>query len=290
MATWRNHATNWHWSRGSDATARGDRHHQHMTAQQVVRRWAWIGTFLVGGALYLAVLAVLTDTGNPNLFPTMILLGALVVPLTFVTFAAGRSGRWLIDGPTLGGCLLFGGVVGVVVAGLLEYDAMRRLGTLPMVGVGLIEEAAKLVVPAILVLFFGHRYRTSIGSGIIIGVAVGTGFAVLETMGYAFVALLQSNGNVGAAEETLFIRGLLSPAGHAAWTGLACWGLWRFVTAPTGRHFAGFVGMYALAVALHTAWDGIGGRVTYAVVGVISIGLLLYGLRRAQRFDNRVAA
>jgi RsiW-degrading membrane proteinase PrsW (M82 family) len=259
-----------------------------MTAQ-LVRRWAWLGTFVIGAALYLLVLAVLTDTGNPNLFPTMILLGALVVPLTFVTFAAGRSGRWLIDGPTLGGSLLFGGVVGVVVAGLLEYDAMRKLGTLPMLGVGLIEEAAKLVVPVVLVLFFRHRYR-SVAGGIVIGVAVGTGFAVLETMGYAFVALLQSGGDVGDAEQTLFIRGLLSPAGHAAWTGLACWGLWRFAVAPSGRHFLGFLGMYALAVALHTTWDGIGGRLTYAIVGVISIGLLLVGLRRAQRPDHPVLA
>jgi RsiW-degrading membrane proteinase PrsW (M82 family) len=253
--------------------------------QQLVRRWAWIGTLLVGSGLYFAVLAVLTATENPNLVPTMILLGALVVPLTFVTFADGRSGRWLIDGPTLGGCLLFGGVVGVVGAGLLEYDAMRRLGMLPIVGVGLIEEATKLVVPAILVVFFGHRYRTSIGRGIIIGVAVGTGFAVLETMGYAFVALVQTGGSVGAAEQTLLIRGLLSPAGHAAWTGLVCWGLWRFVIDPTGKHFAGFLGMYAVAVTLHTAWDGLGGRITYVVVGGISIGLLLYGLKRAQRAD-----
>lgn len=64
-----------------------------------------MGTFFVGAVLYLLVLAVLTDTGNPDLVPTMILLGALVVPLTFMTFAAGRSGRWLTDGPTLGGCL-----------------------------------------------------------------------------------------------------------------------------------------------------------------------------------------
>ncbi|HET6294978.1 MAG TPA: PrsW family glutamic-type intramembrane protease [Kribbella sp.] len=259
-----------------------------MTAQ-LVRRWAWIGMFVIGAGLYLAVLAVLTDTGNPNLFPTLILLGALVVPLTFVTFAAGRSGAWLIDGPTLGGSLVFGGVVGVVVAGLLEYDAMRRLGALPMVGVGLIEEAAKLVVPVVLVLFFRHRYR-SIAGGIVIGVAVGTGFAVLETMGYAFVALLESGGNVGAAEQTLFIRGLLSPAGHAAWTGLSCWGLWRYAVAPSGKHFLGFLGMYALAVALHTTWDGVGGRLTYAIVGVISIGLLLVGLRRAQRLDTPALA
>jgi hypothetical protein len=47
--------------------------------------------------------------------------------------------------------------------------------------------------------------------------------------------------------------------------------------------------MYALAVALHTTWDGIGGWVTYAIVGAMSIGLLLYGLKRAQRIDTRVA-
>jgi protease PrsW len=257
-----------------------------MTAQQLARRWAWVGTFVVGAGMYMLVLAVLADTRNPNLIPTMILLGALVVPLTFVTFAAGRSGHWLIDAQTLGGALLFGGVVGVVVAGLLEYDTLRRLGALPMIAVGLIEEAAKLVVPVILVVFARHRYP-SVASGIVIGVAVGTGFAVLETMGYAFVALIASGGNIGAAEETLLIRGLLSPAGHAAWTGLACWGLWRFAIAPSGKRFLGFVGMYALAVALHTAWDGIGGVVTYAVVGAISISLLLVGLKRAQRVDNR---
>ncbi|HEY0695286.1 MAG TPA: PrsW family intramembrane metalloprotease [Kribbella sp.] len=114
---------------------------------------------------------------------------------------------------------------------------LTKLGTLPMI-VGLIEEAAKLVVPVILVVFARHRYR-SVASGIVIGIAVGTGFAVLETMGYAFVALIQSGGNVGAAEETLLIRGLLSPAGHAAWTGLACWGLWRFAIErrqPSARH------------------------------------------------------
>ena len=61
----------------------------------------------------------------------------------------------------------------------------------------------------------------------------------------------------------------------------------RFAVEPTGKRFLGFLGMYAVAVALHTTWDGIGGRVTYAVVGVISIGLLLAGLRNAQQHDNR---
>lgn len=255
-----------------------------MTTIQSTRRWAWVGTFVVGAALYLAVLAVITDTDNPNLFPTLILLGALVVPLTFVTFAAGRSGRWVVDETTLGIALLFGGVIGVIVAGLLEYDAMLRLDMLPMIAVGLIEEGAKLIVPLALVIFAGRRYR-SVGGGIVIGIAVGTGFAVLETMGYAFVALIDSGGNIGAAEQTLLVRGLLSPAGHAAWTGLTCWGLWMLAVEPSGRRLLAFAGLFALAVALHTTWDSLGGRVTYAVVGAISIGLLLIALRQAQRLD-----
>ena len=58
------------------------------------------------------------------------------------------------------------------------------------------------------------------------------------------------------------------------------------MTAPSGRHLAFFLGMYAVAVALHTTWDGIGGWITYVIVGSISIGLLLYGLKRAQRSDS----
>jgi hypothetical protein len=116
--------------------------------------------------LYLLVLAGLVDTQNPDYVPTLILLGATVIPLAFMTFAAGRPGRWQVPAGVFGAALLFGGMIGTVVAGLLE------------------------------------------------------------TRGYAFVVLIKSQGNVGAVEQTLFVRGLLSPAGHAAWTGLVCWALW----------------------------------------------------------------
>lgn len=46
-------------------------------------------------------------------------------------------------------------------------------------------------------------------------------------MGYAFVVLIASKGNIGAVEQTLLLRGLLSPAGHMAWTGLVCAAIWQ---------------------------------------------------------------
>jgi hypothetical protein len=40
-------------------------------------------------------------------------------------------------------------------------------------------------------------------------------------MGYGFTTLLRSHGDLPYVEAVLLIRGLASPAGHAAWTGLA---------------------------------------------------------------------
>src|SRR3712207_285958 len=46
-------------------------------------------------------------------------------------------------------------------------------------------------------------------------------------MGYGFVSLLSSKDNLGVLDEVLLVRGLTSPAGHMAWTGLVCAVLWR---------------------------------------------------------------
>jgi hypothetical protein len=52
--------------------------------------------------------------------------------------------------PILGLAAPCGGVIGTVVAGILQYDSLRKLGPLPTVMVGLIEESAKLIIPVII--------------------------------------------------------------------------------------------------------------------------------------------
>ena len=48
------------------------------------------------------------------------------------------------------------------IAPSVEYDALRRLGVLPMVFVGLIEESAKLLAPlAVLLLWWNRRRATA---------------------------------------------------------------------------------------------------------------------------------
>ena len=96
------------------------------------RRWAWLGVLVIGLVLYVLVLRTLVRTQNPNFVPALILLGATVVPLAFLTFAQARTGRWQVPAWALVTSAFFGGVIGTVVAGTLEYDTLRRLGALPM--------------------------------------------------------------------------------------------------------------------------------------------------------------
>jgi len=228
---------------------------------------------VVGVVLFELIRRAIVETGNPHFVPALILLGAAVIPTAFVTFVAGRRLVFAVSSGTVLLTALIGGVIGVVTAGLLEYGTLRRLGVLPMVGVGLIEEFAKLIVPAALLLVLRRDRHPA--DGLLLGVACGAGFAVLETMGYAFVVLIQSQGNLDVVDNVLFSRGILSPAAHMAWTALAAAALWRAASerwhpAAVGR----FVGVFVLVVALHTAWDLSGSTAAYVVLAVISLALL----------------
>ncbi|WP_199511280.1 PrsW family intramembrane metalloprotease [Nucisporomicrobium flavum] len=249
------------------------------------RRWAWLGVLVVGLVLYVIVLRTLIRTQNLNFVPSLLLLGATVVPLAFLSFAQARTGRWQVPAAALVIAAFFGGVIGVVVAGTLEYDALRGLGALPMLFVAVIEEAAKMIVPVVLLfVLLARRGRRLPSDGLVIGVASGMGFAALETMGYGFSALLESKGNITAVEETLFVRGLTAPAGHTAWTGLTCGALWAMIASPTGKRVLAFLATFAGAVAMHTAWDTFGGVIPFIILAILSLGWLFIALHRYRAF------
>jgi protease PrsW len=249
------------------------------------RRWAWLGVLVIGLILYVIVLRTLVRTQNPNFVPSLLLLGATVVPLAFLTFAQARTGRWQVPASALVTAAFFGGVIGVVVAGTLEYDALRGLGALPMLFVAIIEESAKMLVPVLLLFVLLARHGRRLPSdGLVIGVASGMGFAALETMGYGFTALLASQGNISTVQETLFVRGLTAPAGHTAWTGLTCGALWATVATPTGKKVVAFIATFIGAVAMHTAWDTFGGVIPFIILAGLSLGWLFAALHRYRAF------
>jgi RsiW-degrading membrane proteinase PrsW (M82 family) len=256
------------------------------------RRWFQI--LISGVVLFFIAEQMLRSSGNTNFLPAVILLGALVVPVSFVTYFYGQER--LLDKNIHGGTPLktaalnfsVGGLIGVIVAAILEYGTLSQLNASGLLFVALIEEAAKMIFPLVVYIRARLHYRTEI-DGLLFGTAAGMGFAALETMGYGIVALIQSKGSFGSLEEVLLLRGLLSPVGHGAWTGLICAALWH-KREQTGKAFnASIIGVYFLAVMLHFLWDvtslinlPIITILGYVVIGAISLTLLVRRMREAR--------
>jgi RsiW-degrading membrane proteinase PrsW (M82 family) len=184
-------------------------------------------------------------------------------------------------------------VIGLVAAGTLEYEVLRELGSVSLLFVGFVEEAMKLLF--LLLFFFAGRYRSE-AAGIVLGVSTGMGFAAFETMGYGFVTVLQSRENLIRLDEVLLVRGLASPAAHAAWTGLVAAALWQ-ERLRAGRPVinARVVGAFLLAAALHALWDtflslraqtpleALGSDSAGGLIAFASFALLIIQIRRAER-------
>ena len=275
-----------------------------MSEARLFIRRKWFQVLGGGVLLFVATEQALKFTGNPNFFPTVLLVGSFAIPVAFVTYIYEREHRIDThpDSPLVAAvlCFLVGGVTGVTVAGVVEYQTLRGLSIFGLVGVGLIEETAKLIFPVS--MFLRGHYRSEM-DGILFGVASGMGFASLETMGYGLVSFVSSSGDINALEQVLLVRGLLSPVGHAAWTGLICAVLWRErVRKGRGLFNIPVVGTFILAVVFHTFWNlsnSLAGTATtslvFALLGNLgvaatSLALLIRRLRESVRFSKEPAA
>src|SRR4051812_14038831 len=81
------------------------------------RRWLWAPVLVVGAVLYLLLLLALEDTQDVIYVPSVILVGAAVVLIAFVTFIAGRRLAFGVGGAATTSTALLGGVIGVLSAG-----------------------------------------------------------------------------------------------------------------------------------------------------------------------------
>jgi S1-C subfamily serine protease/RsiW-degrading membrane proteinase PrsW (M82 family) len=224
--------------------------------------------FLGGLGLWVATVVVTFATGNVNLIPTIILLGSFLVPVAFVTYAFGHADH-VVTAQRIFTAFVYGGVLGVLGASVLEAAFLRQPSGPAYAGVGLIEEAVKL---AALWLLARRLPRYTMRDGIVLGAAVGFGFAAFESAGYAFNALFTAGGpSLLNLVETELLRGILAPVGHGLWTAILGGALFR-VAADRGRLRLSRVvlGTYLLVALLHGLWDAsrsIAGWLTLVLTG-----------------------
>jgi protease PrsW len=268
---------------GSDATEERAEEDPQVTSK---RTTSWWKVLLIGLALYVATVVALVLTGNPNLFPTVVMVGSFLVPVTYVSFFYERRRLSSVNMASTAMAFVYGGLLGVIAASILEPLFIRKLDVVTVFVVGLIEELVKIL--GVLVVA-RHRRHDSEMDGLILGAAAGMGFAALESMGYAFTAFLQSQGSLSSTVSVELLRGILSPLGHGTWTAILVSVLFRESKARRFRINFRVIGAYLLVVVLHGLWDGIpsllsalvgpGVDVLIGQLAVGAIGLFILWLR-----------
>src|SRR5579864_8585797 len=215
---------------------------------------SWWRILLIGLLLFVTSVVVFALTGNPNLFPTVALIGNFLVPVSYVAFFYERRHMSQVTLVSTARAFFYGGVLGVFAAALLEPLFVTRLTFLSAFEIGLIEEFAKIL--GVLVVARHHRHDSEI-DGIILGGAAGMGFAALESSGYVFTAFVTSGGSLSALVVVTLLRGLLSPVGHGTWTAILASVMFREGAPNRFRINRAVIGAYLTVVILHGLWDGL---------------------------------
>ena len=215
---------------------------------------------------------------SSNLYPGMLVTGALAVPMTMLMFFYECNQFRNIPFLKVLYYMLMGSCISILITFILTYifdwavsytvEVPRQTSSIlpirsstlqlepllarhPMIELAVkavIEEIGKVLV--IFIFLRQYRRQCYVLTGMLIGAAVGAGFAVFESAGYAS----------GSAElvSMILTRGVLSPGCHIAWGALigSCTMLlcnpplrYRFLINPK------FIVLFILISGLHCLWN-----------------------------------
>jgi protease PrsW len=217
----------------------------------------WFQALIIGIVLFIIIDLAIRYTRNFGFLPTLMVLGAFVVPVTFAAYFYRQEhllDRKVHTGISLAMAsivFLISGIIGTIMAGVMEYPLDFDSTIVFFFSAASIEEVAKLVFPVI--LFILGKYRSEI-DGLVFGIASGMGFAAFETLGFSLLTLMSFLSNINDMEQILITRGLFSPLNHAAWTGLICGAIWHY-QGQKGKMILMPLAYFLIAVVLHFCWN-----------------------------------
>lgn len=187
---------------------------------------------------------------NTNVLPGLMFIGALAVPFATIIFFYECNAPRNISIVETVKLFFMGGTLSLIVTlFLFEFFPEGNLDYLEAIVIGIVEELGKLLIVAYYCKKLNPKY---ILNGLLIGSAVGGGFAVFETAGYAFNA-------EGDMIHVILIRALLAIGGHVVWAAIAGAAL---VAVKQDKPFSvkmlfniHFLKIFVIPIALHAVWD-----------------------------------
>lgn len=243
----------------------------HISSENL-QPWLYSRVFLILLAVFAIFEVCLMSFDNSNMMPVIMLIGSLLMPFSILTLYFELNAYKDISFYSVIGIFLLGGAVSLLFT-LFLYTVVPmgdEMNFLTASLISVVEEIGKAVVA---VLMIKRHKNATVLQGLLIGGAVGCGFAVFESAGYAFNVFLDAHDwnqrlgvynslvpwyyqrggyadSLGQMNFNIFLRAVLAFGGHTAWAAIE------------GASFANekkvngnFIKMFLLCFILHAIWD-----------------------------------
>lgn len=228
--------------------------------------WLWSRILMVFVVTFALLHLCCASFGNLNAYPGLMVIGAFMIPVAVMVFFFELNTPKNISFITIIKYFLIGGVASLVITLLLNDILSMKLNPwLDAVLVGIIEETAKLAIIAFII--WRSKNAKYALNGLLIGAAIGAGFAAFESAGYAFNVflsnLLSGGLDLSAAYSemvgNIMLRAFLSPGGHVIWAAMSGYAL--MLVKGTREFNMSFLNQKAfwkifwIPILLHAVWD-----------------------------------
>ena len=208
---------------------------------------------------------------NTKLYPGWLFMGAFAVPISVMFFFVETNVLRNISLYRVLKLFFFGGLISLIFA-LLLFEMTAAAEWFGAMAAGPVEELAKLLAVGFIAKKWKGMHWTL--NGMLLGAAVGAGFAAFETAGYIFENLIYGGSDI----IVMLIRAMNAPFTHIIWTACAAGALWHF---KGERDFTfgmlkewPVLRILLFVMALHATWNS---PLTVPLVGDL-LGFLLKSL------------
>lgn len=218
--------------------------------------WLWSRVLVGLGMAFFMLMLCCEIFDNINALPGTIILGSFMVPVAVLVFFFELNTPKNISFYNVLKIFLVGGCASLLFT-LFLFSLVQDGGTdyIEAILVGIVEEIGKAGIVAYFI--FREKDAKYNVNGLLIGAAVGAGFAAFESAGYALNFFLQ--GGYDTMMDVIFLRAVLAPGGHVVWAAMTGYAMMLAKgDAPMSLNVfaqAGFWKIFWLPVAMHAIWD-----------------------------------
>lgn len=218
--------------------------------------WLWSRVLVGLGLAFLMMMLCCEIFNNINALPGTIILGSFMVPVGILVFFFELNTPKNISFYRVLKIFLVGGCASLLLT-LTLFSLLQDTGMeyLEAIITGVVEEVAKAGIVAYFI--FREKDMKYTVNGLLIGAAVGAGFAAMESAGYALRFYL--NYGYGTMMDVIFLRAVLAPGGHVVWAAMAGYAMMLVKgDGPMSMKVfaqARFWKIFWLPVAMHAIWD-----------------------------------